>query len=90
MIAQTELARAVSSASLDTYRYNGVPGKSWLTFNPCPICQRNADAGSIPLDQTFPGGAAFPPQHPMCRCSIAPSFTTGVSAADPTLTFDRS
>lgn len=72
MIAHTELARAVGAASLDTYERNGIPGKSWLTYHPCPICEANEEAGVIPLDQDFPSGDAAPPAHPRCRCTIMP------------------
>jgi len=74
MVAHTELARAMSVASLDTYRANGIAGKSWITWNPCPVCEQNEAAGVIPMDTAFPGGVQAPPQHPRCRCSLVPSF----------------
>jgi hypothetical protein len=77
VIAQTELARATSAASLETYAFNGIGGKGWMTFNPCPICARNEAAGVIPLSASFPGGASAPPQHPRCRCSLYPSPLPG-------------
>lgn len=81
MVAVTEIARAVSQASLDTYRANGIPGKEWLiTSGACAICQDNADAGVIPLDATFPSGDDGPPGHPRCRCAPGPGFVIGGSS----------
>jgi HK97 family phage portal protein len=71
LIAQTELARATSAASLDVYAFNGIAGKSWLTFNPCPLCARN-EGIVIPLDGVFPSGDQAPPGHPRCRCAVVP------------------
>lgn len=76
VIAQTELARATSAASLETYAYSGVPGKGWITFDPCPICKPN-EGVVVPLDSAFPSGHQMPPAHPRCRCSLTPEFTTG-------------
>lgn len=70
-IAQTELARATSAASLDTYRFNGIAGKGWLVFNPCPICAPNAGV-VVRLNEPFPSGDQMPPVHPHCRCSLVP------------------
>ena len=78
MVAVTEIARAVSAASLDSYRANGIPGKEWLIASgACAICQDNADAGVIPLDDTFPSGDDGPPGHP--RCFPAGVLVTGPS-----------
>jgi len=81
MVAVTELARAVSQASLDTYRRNGLPGKEWLiaSSGACAICEDNADAGVIPLDDAFPSGDDGPPGHPRCRCAPGPGFVIGGS-----------
>lgn len=67
-IADTEVARAVTSASLDQYLAQGVVSVAWLDSpGACPICVDNAAAGPYPL-------ADFPdlPAHPECRCSSAP------------------
>lgn len=78
MVAVTEIARAVSAASLDSYRANGIPGKEWLIASgACAICQDNADAGVIPLDDEFPSGDDAPPGHPRCRCAPGPGFVIG-------------
>jgi SPP1 gp7 family putative phage head morphogenesis protein len=72
-IADTEAARAVGVATLDTYTANGVTGKVWLgDDSSCEeICQPNIDAGVIAVDDTFPSGDDAPPGHPRCRCSLA-------------------
>lgn len=74
-VAQTETTRAVSAASSNRYKANGIRGNSWLIApdqNVCPVCQGNADAGAIGVGQDFPGGVPYPPQHPNCRCALMP------------------
>ncbi|MFC8676681.1 phage minor head protein [Streptomyces griseorubiginosus] len=74
-IAVTEIARAVSAASLFTYQANGIRQKSWLTAvdqRVCPVCLTNESAGAIPIGQQFPSGHAYPPGHPSCRCALMP------------------
>ncbi|MFJ6540502.1 phage minor head protein [Streptomyces sp. NPDC091385] len=74
-VAVTEIARAVSTASMFTYQLNGVRQKSWLTAvdeRVCPICLTNEAAGAIPLSQPFPSGHRLPPGHPSCRCALLP------------------
>ena len=85
MVAVTEINRAVSAATLATYRANGVAAKEWLTANDgrvCPYCEENADAGPIPLDDAFPSGEDAPPGHPTCRCALGPAGLTGGDAGD--------
>lgn len=41
----------------------------------CEDCQKNADAGLIPIDEPFPSGVLFPPGHTRCRCGIGYSET---------------
>lgn len=80
MIARTEIARAVSAATLDTYRDMGVSRKEWLIApeGACPRCKANAKAGPIPLDAAFPDGSPCPPGHPECRCALMPGEIGGV------------
>lgn len=67
MIANTELARATSAASLDTYQANGVEQWNWLLSpDACPDCQDEQDANPHSLDDDPP------PLHPNCRCSSSP------------------
>lgn len=73
MIANTETARAMTQASMDTYRANSVAGKAVITAEDqrvCEFCAANEAAGPIPLDQDFP--FPEPPTHPLCRCAVVP------------------
>ena len=92
VIAHTEIARAISSAAMDRYNRAGVTQKQWLTApdeRVCQICLDNEGAGAIPMDQDFPGGVPSSPQHPMCRCSVAPAALGDVTfAAAPDLVKD--
>ncbi|MHB8668811.1 MAG: phage minor head protein [Burkholderiales bacterium] len=72
MIAQTETARAMSAASLDTYKANGVDLLDWLTAaGACPSCDDNAAQGPYAPDD-------FPdlPGHPKCRCAAVPHLSS--------------
>jgi hypothetical protein len=83
MIASTELNRAVSASTLDTYQLNGVAGKSWaLGPNPCQMCQDNSDDGVIALEDDFSSGDAFPPAHPYCECALLPHTASGAETTD--------
>lgn len=75
MVAHTEIARAQSAASMDTYQDRGVDRVEWLIAptDACPICVGNADEGPIRRGQDFAGGVDAPPQHPNCRCAITPA-----------------
>jgi len=73
-IARTELAFANARGAMAGYRASGVvTGKVWLLGEEaCDICQGNADAGEIGIDETFPSGDDAPPAHPNCVCDVAP------------------
>ena len=78
MIAETEVRRANSQASLESYaaakdNLDIRMGKQWLLGpNPCPVCQANADQGVIEIDEPFLSGDDAPPGHPWCECALAP------------------
>lgn len=75
-IADTEYARAMSAASMSTYRANGVEQVGWLAEDDaCPACLDNAGASPIGIDDSWPAGDV--PVHPMCRCSVEPVIDTG-------------
>ena len=77
LIARTETATALSQASLDTMADMGVDGKEWVTAGDDQVsdeCEGNEAEGVIPVGQAFSGGVMAPPQHPDCRCVIAPAF----------------
>lgn len=87
MISRTEIANANSQAALDGYQIAAEAGvslkKQWiLGQDPCDICQENADAGAIDLDDDFPSGDDTSPAHPNCECAVIPI----VEAADGTET----
>lgn len=76
-IASTEITSANSLGALEGYKVVEEDGtdikKSWLVMDDgCPICQENADAGPIPLDEEFPSGDQAPGAHPHCRCVLVP------------------
>jgi 8-oxo-dGTP pyrophosphatase MutT (NUDIX family) len=72
MIAQTEIARAVTVSSLDTYARAGVD--EWdliVSDGACPTCLAIEAENPHPvdsLDNTVP-------VHPWCRCACAPRVT---------------
>lgn len=69
LIAQTELARATTAATLDTYHASGIDTKEWLVApdeRVCQICRTNEAAGTIPSTGLFPDGKEGPPGHPRC------------------------
>ncbi|MFJ6085166.1 phage portal protein [Streptomyces sp. NPDC092369] len=75
MIATTELARAISAASVSTYRVNGIDLVEWITAvdeRVCPLCFTNSEAGPTRLEAEFPSGVYMPPAHPFCRCALSP------------------
>lgn len=76
LIARTETATALSQASLDTMSDMGIEGKEWVTSGDAlvsPECEGNEAEGVIPVNQSFSGGVMAPPQHPDCRCVVAPA-----------------
>lgn len=78
-VAVTEISRAVSAATLNTYQANGITQVSWITApdqRTCVICINNESAGALPIGANFPSGAPYPPQHPSCRCSLLPESSS--------------
>lgn len=76
LIARTETANALSTASLDRMGEMGIEGKEWITAGDDLVseeCLGNEAEGIIPVNQGFSGGVMAPPQHPDCRCTIAPA-----------------
>jgi SPP1 gp7 family putative phage head morphogenesis protein len=72
MIARTETCDALEQAFMDRAEELGIDGKEWVVLSPCPICEENAAAGPIGIDETFPSGDIRPPAHPNCRCALSP------------------
>lgn len=76
-IAYTEVMRANSEASLESYKVAQDAGveilKEWLNGpKPCPICIANEQEGPIELSKDFSSGDETPPAHPNCECALAP------------------
>ena len=63
-IATTEMNNAMSTAALDKMRRIGVQYKQLiLADDACEICQENADADPIPVDEAYPSGDLGPAFH---------------------------
>jgi len=73
-IARTEMNRAMSVATRDSYESAQVEQVEWLVAEGCEDCQDNADASPINIDDTFPSGDSEPPAHPNCMCALAPYY----------------
>lgn len=81
MIAQTEMARAMTVATLDSYDEHGITAREWLlSTGACPLCVENEAAGVVALASSFPNGD--PPVHPRCVCAIAPVINTDYPVED--------
>ncbi len=83
MVANTEYARSMTEANLETYREAGVEKQGWLAEgDACEECEENADASPISMDDEWPNGDV--PVHPNCRCAIEPIIETADSGeAEP-------
>lgn len=69
MIAHTEVARAQTAGSMDTYTASGVGTWDWvLSDDPCEECQAEADANPHQMSDTV-----SVPLHPWCRCAQSPN-----------------
>ncbi len=76
LIARTETAEALSTASLDNMKGMGIDGKEWVTVGDSDVsdeCLANEGQGVIPRDKAFTSGVMAPPQHPNCRCAVSPA-----------------
>lgn len=66
-IANTELARAVSQATADTFEANDIEEWDWLVSDDaCDECLDEEDSNPHSL------GDLQPPLHPSCRCAMSP------------------
>jgi SPP1 gp7 family putative phage head morphogenesis protein len=75
MIARTETANALQTASLDTAKKMGATHKEWVAEpSGCEICLSNDAEGPIPVSKSFRSGDMNPAAHPNCRCGLAYSF----------------
>ena len=72
VIARTETCDALEQAFLDRADDMGITGKEWVTYDPCSDCEDNEAEGIVPIDHVYSHGVDRPPQHPNCRCALAP------------------
>lgn len=86
-IAQTEMSRAVATASRQLYEESGVELVEWIVADPCDLCQENADVSPIRIDDTFPSGDTEPPAHPNCVCDISPYVVDTRDIGEDALSF---
>jgi SPP1 gp7 family putative phage head morphogenesis protein len=71
LIANTEMARAMTAAAVDEYQASGIERVDWLAEDSaCAECASNADGNPHDL-----ADAPTPPQHPMCRCCLSPALS---------------
>jgi hypothetical protein len=69
-ISRTETAFARAQGTHEAAKGTGMKYKDWmLGAEACDVCQENADAGRIGIDDSFPSGDETPPGHPNCRCA---------------------
>lgn len=74
LIARTETNRAMTQASLATYRRNEIGEWDLLTMpGACPVCEAIRATNPHSVADTI----ELPPEHPNCRCSIAPAINAG-------------
>lgn len=69
MIARTEVARAQSVATLDSYRENGMGGRQWLAAGDAEQDCAELDGQVWAVDDD---DAPDLPLHPNCRCTWVP------------------
>ncbi len=79
MIAKTEVRRADVAGHLANWRAMRDLGarlrKRWVVasaHDQDDICDENAAAGVLDLDEAFPTGDLGPPAHPNCACDLVP------------------
>lgn len=93
LVAETEVARAISVASQDRYLSIGVTANSWMTAadqRVCQACRDNESEGPVSVGQSFPSGVSGPPGHPRCRCALAPDVQSISNISWPTLEHELS
>jgi hypothetical protein len=75
-VANTEMNRAVSAATVDRFNELGVTMHEWFAIEGCDECEMNADQGPIPVGSMFDSGDTEPPAHPNCRCGLLPFISS--------------
>lgn len=73
-IARTEARFATSAANQKIAESRGQQHKIWITTGDDRVddaCQGNEAQGWVGIKDTFSSGSDTPPDHPLCRCSLA-------------------
>lgn len=73
--AHTELANAMGTTSIETYKRNGLEFHTWQTSQDdrvSDVCVANGEQDAIPIGNEFVSGATHEPQHVRCRCWTEP------------------
>lgn len=83
LIANTEVARAMTQATLSTYDMNGVTSWSWLSEDDDDTCKVCGDLNGKDFDTAHDPDA--PPAHPNCRCCVLPNKIAGQDFTQPQL-----
>jgi SPP1 gp7 family putative phage head morphogenesis protein len=79
-IANTELNRAMSAATLERYKAYEVEKIEWAVSDPCKLCAPNAGQ-VITMGGSFQTGVQQPPAHPNCRCALLPVIDDEATSA---------
>ena len=86
-IARTEINRAQSLATMDSYKEYGLEKVEWLASEgECDICSGNMDLGPQPIDfewDSIDGGITEPPAHPNCLCTLMPALDNEPTEDEP-------
>ena len=82
MIARTETRNSYVEGQNTVANATGATSKVWdASSNPCPLCEENAEAGEIPVNDDFPNGDE---PHPNCLCgSPIYNYPSGDQSTDP-------
>lgn len=73
-IARTEARFATSEANQEIAKSRDQKFKTWITTGDERVddaCEGNEAQGWIGIEETFQSGSDTPPDHPLCRCSLA-------------------
>lgn len=81
LIATTESVNAYGQGTLTYGIQSGATTKTWETqYDPCPICEDNADDGDIDINDSFSSGDDAPSAHPNAILGGQEVKALGVSA----------
>lgn len=75
-IARTELAQSHTNGNYAGWQESGVVTQKQSILGSehdlDDVCNGNAEAGPVGLDEEFPSGDLLPPYHPNCVCDVIP------------------